>query len=155
MGSFSELGARMRRIRSRSAVCRSCRRCRIIVPRLHARLQHERLQLESLVQVKLRRIRASICFPICPQPGTLLGAPTPHQISGKLTQSHSGHHYASYRYRRTASSSQSTPAPARSGTARELSEILNGSARMGSPQSCHSSQCAVSVARMRCAENSG
>jgi hypothetical protein len=63
--------------------------------------------------------------------------------------------HRSRRYRRTASSSHSRPAPGRSGMTRCPRSGRNGSARIGSAQSCHSSQCAVSVARSRCAENSG
>ena len=55
----------------------------------------------------------------------------------------------------TAFSSQSMPWPGRSGTRSWPSLTWNGSARIGSAQSCHSSQCAVSVTRIRCAAISG
>ena len=47
------------------------------------------------------------------------------------------------------------PRPAGSGRVSVLSASANGSAMIGSAQSCHSSQCAVSVTRIRCAANSG
>ena len=62
---------------------------------------------------------------------------------------------ASSRWRLIASSFHAMPLPGRSGTTRWPASSLNVSARMGSAQSCHSSQCAVSVMRMRCAETSG
>ncbi len=55
----------------------------------------------------------------------------------------------------TASSSHSMPIPALLGICNFPAATGKGSFRTGSAQSCHSSQCAVSVTRMRCAETSG
>ena len=58
------------------------------------------------------------------------------------------------RYRSTARSSHSIPMPIRFGISIRLSATGNGSFKIGLAQSCHSSQWAVSVTRMRCAATS-
>ena len=57
--------------------------------------------------------------------------------------------------RSIAFSSHSIPKPGLSGTTIWPFSIRNGSCRMGLAQSCHSSQCAVSLTRIRCAAISG